>query len=186
MTHPDIFFRQNEYDQVLNIYYKEFNALDRQTDLFFKDINSWDMFNMMTFNCKYSDTFIPRLSSFQNDSYLHSGYEDCGTFFVSPDVLYHFSIFQSEPFFYISIFIVGIFLFTLFLKSSLFKKIGGLLLLISVAINLYNYFIVEKDIISDTQELARTEGLENCFYISKFDSKYYELSKISPYERPSF
>ena len=60
-VNPNIFFRQNEFNELSNTYDKQYSTWIRNADNYFSSVNSWDTFNLMIFNSKYEKTFTNHL-----------------------------------------------------------------------------------------------------------------------------
>ena len=181
-VNPNIFFRQNEFNELSNTYDKQYSTWIRNADNYFSSVNSWDTFNLMIFNSKYEKTFTSLLNSYlTNQSYVTHQNNDCNAFTMGVDEIYYFSIFQSEPLFYISIFLGIFFVISLFLKRKVLIIISLLLFTLSTIGNLVNYFIIEKDIIENIKKDINSENCEESIYINKFQDKYIELNKQEPY-----
>ena len=179
---PNIFFRQNEFTKLSNAYDNQYNIWVRNADNYFSNVTNWDTFNLMIFNSKYEKTFSSLLNSYLTYSHTVSRRNDnCDAFQLPIDQIYHFSIFQSEPLFYISIFFGVLFLISLFFKKKSLIILSLLLLVGSNIGNLINYFVVEKDIIEGIENEIKSENCEESIYISKFQDKYIELLNEEPY-----
>ncbi len=181
-TNPNIYFRQNEFTELSKIYDNQYNDYVRNANEYFASVNDWNTFNLLIFNSKYEQTFSSLLNSYLNNSFFVQPINDsCRAFQLDVDEAYYFSIFQSEPLFYISIFFGILFLSSLFFKHKSLKIVLLLIFLGSNIGNLINFFIVEKEIIENIKNEIKNEDCEESIYRSKFQNKYIELNKNEPY-----
>jgi hypothetical protein len=169
MSNPEIFFREAELNSITEKYYNTKNTIDTEVENYFSSVNS--VYGLY-FKVGLLENKQEIFNSFKNstNSVDRLGKTSNSKLYVDPFSYNSFQSFNptsSKGGFYIGIGLLILFFFTIVKKWKI-KKYVGLLLLIAIGLNLYNYYVKEPEFLASKS-----------FHINPFEYKNERMLKIA-------
>lgn len=162
MSHPEVFFRQAEFEAKKQEYHTLKNKVDAEAENYFANINTVEQLYSRVERLDNKDQIFDLFSS-QIMAYETFGEQSKAltTSEVSIDPFYYnpmksVEVTSPQGMFYIGIGLFVVFLFTLFMKWRISKLIG-ILLIAAIGFNLYNYYVAEPEFVNSESLIFNPE-----------------------------
>lgn len=179
MSHPKVFFRVSELDRISKKYSDTKKSIDSEVENYFSNTYS---INSLKYKVELLENKKNIYESFNNTAYAIESFGKTSVInnretYTDPFSYNPFQSFDpssSEGGFYIGICLLVFFLFTMIKKWKV-KKFIGFLLLITIGLNLYNYYIKEPEFLrSKALHINQTE-YKNQRMLKVASEKYADL-----------
>jgi|26BtaG_2_1085354.scaffolds.fasta_scaffold08330_2 hypothetical protein len=172
MSHPIVFFRKTEFNAIAKEYSLTKKAIDTEVENYFLNTNS---LNNLYYKVELLENKQDYYKSFNNtanaiESWGKSSIQNSSPLYSDPFSYNHFQSFNplsSKGGFYIGIFIMIVFLLAIIKKWKI-RVFIGLLLMITIGLNLYNYYVKEPEFLKSAD-----------FYINPTEYKNEKLFKVA-------
>jgi hypothetical protein len=176
MSNPKIFFREAELNLIAENYSNTKNTIDTEVENYFSNVNSVDG---LYFKVGLLENKQEIYNSFKNSAYSSEslGKTSNSELYVDPFSYNPFQSFNptsSKGGFYIGIGLLILFFFTLVQKWKI-KKFVGFLLLITIGLNLYNYYVKEPEFLASKSFHINPSEYKNKRMLKIASEKYNDL-----------
>jgi len=185
MRHPIIFFREAEYELIKKNYNIKKQSIDIATENYFSDVSSVNQLYVKVSNLGNHATIKKELEnlreSIEDPKIFNTHYKQyVDPFSYSPaSISRSFDATKSKEGFYIGIILLFVYVYVSIKKWKI-KKVIGFLLLISIGINLYNYYIVEHEFLSNKSFYIDEIEYNNERNLKEASEKFIALYKPKP------
>ncbi len=176
MKHPNIFFRTEELTVIQNQYSTEKQLIDKELDMFLSNVNSKEeliySIARLPNGQEYMDSFkntIYAIETFGKGSIANNRPLYVDPFSYGP--FQDFNIMHPETMFYTAFIIGGLFLISLFNKWRITKLVGAILL-VTIGLNYYNYYIDEPSYLVELKSSLNLEEYKESRMRRKAVDKY--------------
>jgi len=183
MSHPVIFFREVELNKIQNEYHLAKSKIDSDVENYFSNTNSIEnlyfkvglLENKEKVLNSFKDTALA-IESFGKDYVKLNTEKHVDPFSYSS--FQEFDLTGSKEAFYIGIVVFILFLFSLIKKWKV-SKLFGIVLLVAIGLNLYNYYVKEPEFLANESFILKPEQYRNTEMLNTADEKFLSFYQPS-------